>query len=1077
MMKRIILTLTLLLSVAFVFAQERAINGVVRDADGEAVIGATVRVPNTSIGALTDLDGSFTLRVPNTATEVVVSYVGMDPVVVPLDSDYLEVNIGDQAVMIEDIVVTGYSQVQRTRFTGATANVDKKAVEDKSTSDISEALTGEVAGLTVINGNGQPGTPAAVRIRGFGSVNGNRAPVYVVDGVIYQGGLENVNPNDIASVTVLKDAAATALYGARGANGVIVVTTKRGTTGDSKIQVQAKYGSNYRGLPYYDVLQSPEEFIETAWEGLENGLGSAEAASATLFDGGIGIAPYYNIWDVDGEFLIDPATGQFYPNVNRRFNPERRRDEFFNPSDRKEVNVSLSGGEGKTNYRTSFGLLDEEGYFLASQFKRYTGRVDIGHQVKPWLRGTMNLNYSNNESNGPGQSGSSSVNGFFLERNAPPLFGILLRDQLGNTIEDPIFGGPLYDFGDGQFMGNARRFSSLSNIAAVNRYDTNVNNENGLSGQADLIASFLKNFTATARFGVQTQDNRGSARTNPYYGQASGSNGALSKTDNRTLSYTALQMVGYGNQIGDHEFSINAAHENQYWELRNRFSSGIGLADPFTLELRNVLENNPGDSFTRDFALESYFAFGDYSFKDKYFLNASIRRDGSSRFAEENRWGTFPAVGIGWVASEEEFLQVDAIDFLRLRASYGETGDQGDFSATSLYRGGGDLYNVGVSPTGTASFVFSTPVDPNITWESVNQYNVGLDVNAFSRLSASFDYFNKRTVDLFFDRRTGPSAGIALIRVNDGELLNEGLEFDVNGEIIKQDNFFVNLGINGSTLRNELLTSPIDPATGLPKAITVSGSYGISEGKSVYDFYTRAYAGVNADNGLSQWVQFYDDVNSNGMVDDGEGILDLVDYVSQREISGETVNLMQTITTESNDATLHYTGESGIPDVFGATRLNVGWKGISVTGQLLYSFGGYGRDGNYQALMDDADIGGGNWHEDIRNRWMNPGDITNIPALTGGQGSESGNQNASSTRFLTKRDYLLLNNVRLNYELPKTIFDKIGLQGAQFWLSGDNLWSQTERSGYFPFASESGIPNRESYDPLSTVTTGLNVTF
>ena len=332
---------------------------------------------------------------------------------------------------------------------------------------------------------------------------------------------------------------------------------------------------------------------------------------------------------------------------------------------------------------------------------------------------------------------------------------------------------------------------------------------------------------------------------------------------------------------------------------------------------------------------------------------------------------------------------------------------------------------------------------------------------------------------MFFNRRTGPSQGIAVIQVNDGLLLNRGFEFDLSGDIIRNKDAFLNLSVNGYTLNNELLSSPIDPATGEEKAITVNGLYGISKGKSVFDYYTRQYRGVDPDTGLSMWTSYYDDVNSNGTFDAGTDVViqDLVDYQSGAEQNGEVVNLAETTTTEVNDATLHYTGQNAIPDIQGATRLSFGYKGLSLTGQLLYVMGGHGYDGNYAALMDDDLFGTNNWHEDIENRWQEPGDITDVPALTGGLGGESSNQNAASTRFMTKLDHIVLNNVRLNYQLPQSIFSNWKIQGVNVWVSGDNLWAQTARSGYFPFATESGSTNREAYDPLSTITTGLKFTF
>ena len=1068
-MMRLIYAFLFLLFAGFGYSQTVNISGTVVDPAGEPLIAATVQTEDGSVGTVTDLQGAYSLDVPEDAT-IVFSYVGYEPQVFNAGEVPAAVELSESDALLEEVVITGYSQQERRKFSGSATSVSSQAVEDKNTADISEALAGEVAGVQVINANGQPGTPGTIRIRGFGSVNGNRDPLYVVDGAIYNGSLAAINPADIESTTVLKDAVATALYGNRGSNGVIVVTTKKGRKGTSDIAVDFKQGTNFRGLDYYNTILSPEDYVEVAWEGLENAYGP-ESASQILFDGDEGISPYYNIWDTEGENLIDPSTGQFYSNVNRRYDPAIRRDVFFNPSNRTEANVQLSGGENKTTYLTSFGVLDDVGYFLESNFRRYTGRLNVQHEVKPWLRGSMNLGYGNSKSNFSGQSASSSVNGFFLERMAPPIYDIYLRDPSGNTVEDPIFGGPLFDFGNNTYNGNARRFSSLSNITAVNRYDTDFEKISNLQGQAQLTATFLKNFDFTGRFAYQNREDDADFLTNPYYGQAEGV-GDLNKQKEEVNSYTFIQQLSYSKDIGDHSFTINALHENTDYEYKYQINGGTGLlSDPFGTELSNLLTQLPGNSFIRDENLESYLGFADYNFKGKYFLNASIRRDGSSRFSGQNRWGTFPAVGVSWLASEEEFMDADWLNFLKLRVSHGQTGSQ---EGVGYYRGGDNLFDLSnISGTIPAYPELEVNNSDFIGWETSNQTDFGVEMRVFDRVSAVFDFYNKKTTDLFFDRRVGPSAGYAITKVNDGELLNQGFEFDVSADLVQGSDFNLNLAVNGATLHNELTTAAINPATGLPTPISDEGLFGRAEGYSIFDYYIHEFAGVNPDTGWSMWTQYYDDMNDNGVIDDGEAIADLLGYQARNE----DINLQRTTTEEYGEATQFFTGQSAIPNIRGGSRLTVGYKGISLTGQMLYSFGGHGYDGNYQALMDNDVWGGANWHQNIQNRWMEQGDVTDIPKLTNGVGTKAGNANATSTRFLTSSDYLVLNNVRLNYQLPASVFKNFGLENVNIWASGDNLWSHTEREGFFPFVSEVGVTDRETYDPLSNATFGVNFKF
>lgn len=1073
----------LLLFTAFSFAQERTVEGKVVDKSGEPIIGATVRVPDTNVGTITDAEGNFVLNgVPADASKLQVSYLG-SPMMFDITDGFMNVSFGIEDTFIDDVVVFGYGEIERTRFTGAASKVGEKVMEDKSVADITNALAGEVAGLQVFNNNGQPGTASVVRIRGFGSQNGNRDPLFVVDGVPYAGDLSSLNTADIESTTVLKDASATAIYGSRGANGVVIITTKKGRSGQNNIEVDVKHGVNYRGLDYYDVIQSPEEYTEIGWDGIRQFTGDPNMANAILFggSGGLGLSDYYNLWGAPGDALIDPSTGKFFPNVNRKYTPERRRDVLFNNAPRTEANVSLNGGEGKTTYNTSFGVLDEEGYFLASEFRRLTGKVDVSHKVKPWLRGNMNLQYSDQRSNTPGQGTASSVNGFFLERNAPSIYGIYLRNPDGSILQDPIFGGPQFDFGDGTFNDNSRRFSSLSNITGVNTLDDNFANDNILFGNADLVATFLKNFDFTFRFGAQSMSFTNVSRANPFYGQSSGSNGSLSRTERNILQYSAQQILSYSNELGtedEHVFTVTGLHEAISFSRDLQNSSGTNLADPFGTHFNNVLDHNPNTSFNRSNTTESYGMFANYSFKEKYLFNASIRRDGSSIYAPDNRWGTFWAVGAGWEATKEDFLKdVKWLDYLKLRTSIGEVGDQGITFGSSYYRGNGNTFDI-TSSGGQPSFVFREAIDPNLTWETSRQFDFGLEADVFNdRLSATVDYYDRRVRNQFYFRQQGPSAGVAGIFTNDGVLANSGIELELYGKLVKTNDLNVNLSVMATTLTNKWIEPATDPATGEFIPVQRVGSFAFSEGRSIYDYYLPEFVGVDPQTGFSQWKRYYDDVNTNGSFDAGDVIIrDYVDYLA----TNNNVNVEEDLTSNYSEATFKYTGHSAIPDIQGATRLEVDYKGFSLTGQFLYSVGAYGRDGNYQTLMANDIFGSNNVHADMRNRWQQPGDITNVPRLTNGQvvdGVLASWQNASSTRFLTKADYLILNNVRLNYQIPEKMFNKLGLQGASVWVSGDNLFARTARDGYFAFQAENGIPVRENYDPLSTFTTGVKFKF
>ncbi len=1045
--------------VQMAYSQTRQISGTVVNENNEPVIGATVKALDSDIGTITDLDGSFSLGVPDDATQLQVSYVTMDtPIIVPITSDQIMINIGDQTINLDDLVVTGYSEQARRNFTGAATSVSEKTYEQKNTSDFTKALAGEISGVQVISTSGRPGTNATIRIRGYSSVNGNRAPLFVVDGAPYEGDLSAINPADIASTTVLKDATATALYGARGASGVIVITTKKGTAGGG-IFADFKQGFNYRTFPVYSRIESPEEYVEIGWEGLENYY-DAETASERIY-GRYGLNDYYNIWNAEPTELIDPNTGKFYPGIQRKYTPEKRRDYFFDTSNRSEANIQLSGGSDKTSLMTSFGYLNDKGYYIGSNFKRFTGRLRATYQVLPWLKGDVNFGYGRTEGNFPGSTG------FDVERNAAPVYGIYEHNPDGSFVRDTILGGNKFDYGEGR-----RAFNQLNNIAGDVRYNIFDGYRRNLNGGAQLGATFLQNFDFTARFSYQNLNSVTNNLKNPYYGPASTGElkGSLDKDSGTSETISFLQMLRYGREIGPHSFSITGAHESNQTQTGLITQEGVGLYLPRSTEIANTIQKNPGNSYTDEFTLESYFAMGDYDFEGKYLVNASIRRDGSSRFAKSHRWGTFPAIGFGWIVSNEDFLKADYIDFLKLRASIGATGDQ---RGVFLYNGGGNSFDFATLSGIIPAFTRRDVVDPDLTWEKVIKRDIGLEFSAFDRFSATLDYYNNKTKDLIFLRLVGPSAGFNGLDVNDGELLNSGFEFDLAGDIIKKNDFNLRLSFNGATLKNKLSKAPKDPSTGEAININDKGLYGYRKGHSIFDYYIPNFEGVDPETGLSQWTVYYNDANNDGIYDKGEEVTNLEEY----KADNPNATLKKDVTSTYSQATQYFTGQNALPKLRGATRLSIGYKGFSMTGQLLYSFGGHSYDSNYARLMGNDKVGENAWHTDIRKRWQKEGDITDVPKITNGYGTVNRNQNATSTRFLTKKDYFLLNNVQLNYDLPSNWIQKVGIKQASIWVSGDNLWSKTKRDGFFPFNSETGGPDLYAYDPLTTTNFGIKFKF
>ena len=1073
-MRKIILTM--LVAVAFVLnaaAQDRTITGRIIDEKGVPVVGVSVLVKGTKLGTQTTSTGEFSVSVPSSANTLLLNSVGYASKELKLNQNRnYTVVLSTEAANLQEVVVVGYSTSTKEAFTGTAKVVTGERLQNKSVSNVSQALAGEVAGVSVINTTGQPGTSATIRVRGIGSVNGNRAPLYVVDGVPFSGVINSINPADIATLTVLKDAAATSIYGSRGANGVIVITTKNGKGKKSFIELDGKYSTNKQILPRYDVIRSPEEFIGLSWEGLYNrgvALNNANPtnyANTRLFSAN-GISPSYNMWNVPsgstgGAALIDPTTKTVRAGVTRKYDPENWADYAFQPSTRREGNIRMGGGDSKTNYFTSFGYLKDEGYIVNSDFERISARLNLNHEVKSWLTTSTNIGYSNSTSNNNGQAANSNSIFWFAD-NLPSIFPLFLRDANGAKVADPVFGGSQYDYGIG------RGFGALTNAIADATYNTIQTVRNDITGNTSLTLKFTKNLSLENRLGVQYYNNAQVSRNNKFYGSSASQGGSISQNKTELLNTNLLNLLRYGKRFGSHNLEVLAAHEATNFKQTLANASGNNLVENGSLELNNAVIFNPSSSYANTNKIESYFSQVNYDYLSKYYVSATIRKDGSSRFTKGNAFGTFGSVGLGWDVTKMAFMKrVKVVDYLKLKASYGVLGDQdglGYYPGVDRY----DINNLNNNP----SFTFNSKGNPDLTWETSRMFQTGVEFRLGSFLTGSVDYYKKKTENLIFNRRTAISLGYAIIQVNDGKLENKGVEFDLTAHLLKKKDYFLDLGVNGENFTNKITAMPIDPTTGKQKPIDVQGSYAYSVGHSIFDFYVRSFSGVDPTDGTSTWKVFYEDLNGDGKFNSGEQVLNLEQYYSDNP--SKKGSLKESITKSYAEATQYYVGQTALPKLRGAVNLNGGFKGFTLSVQMLYSFGGYAYDGAYSSLMQNVQIGGNNWSTDIRNRWQKPGDVTDVPRISS---NYDANVSSLSSRFITKANYISLNNIRLGYELPRSVIEKIGfIEQASFFVSGDNLYLKSKRNGFNPSTAEDGGSDIYRYAPLSTITVGFKTKF
>jgi TonB-linked SusC/RagA family outer membrane protein len=1069
-----IFTLLLAFTMQFSFAQEKTVTGVVSDKTGP-LPGANVVVKGTATTTQTDFDGKFSIKA-KAGSVLEISFTGYSNKSITVGAANSYNVVLSEGVELQEVVVVGYGTTTKENFTGTAAKVNIENIEAKTVSNVSQALRGEVAGVSVITGSGAPGSDATIRIRGFGSVNGNRDPLYVVDGAPYSSDVTSINPADIESMTVLKDAAATSIYGNRGANGVIIITTKKGKAGNSKVSVDFKTSINTLKLPNYDVISSPELYIETAWSSLRtkaliNGLSNPTAwASANLYGTSTdAIDPHYNIWNVDGSQLIDPVTGKFANGVSRKYTPKKWGDEAFGTGYRSEANVQFSGGNDKTRFSLSFGYLDDQGYTINSKYTRYTTRLNLENKAKDWLKISGGIAYTGskyqNSSSDEGSSGSSG-NIFALINSTPAIYDVYLRDNNDNLVADPIFGGYQFDYGNVPY--NRRAWNSTNAIADAT-YDLSQTLGTTLLGNFNIDVDLTKALTFETRYSGQYQNYDAANRSNPYYGGFASAYGYLSKSLSNTINQNFLQLMRYKKSFGSHAVEAFVAHESTGWKNENFSAAATKNILPNTLDLdQYTTPYGKASSNTQRYTLESYFGQLSYDYAKKYFLTASFRRDGSSRF-KENQWGNFGSVGLGWIVSKENFMsKLSFFDYLKLKASYGIIADQG----VDLQYG---FQKKTIEVTeGAYSFpTVTTKANPNLTWETSRIAQIGLESTLFNNtLDFNLDYYVKNTNNLFFNQTLPPSSGFTVIQINSGSLRNSGLEFDANLHVLKPktaDGFKLDLGVNGEILENKITEMPANPFDGVRRVIDGN----LSKGHSLYDWYMREWAGVDPANGAALWNLYYNDINNDGQFNVGdEGIDNMVLYLSKNP----NAVIQKTTTSNYAQATQKYVGKSAIPKVRGAFRLNAAYKNFDLTAQMSYSVGGYVLDSGYQQLMDNSDlIGANNWHNDILNAWKQPGDVTDVPRLTSGLAQDV-SQNSTSTRFLTKADYLSLNNLRIGYTLPEKFISKMKLSHVSMYLSGDNLMVLSKRKGLNPTTlvstSNSGI-----YMPMTTFSFGTKVEF
>ena len=1077
--KLVLMGAALLISAATASAQKR-ITGRVLDTNGNPVVGASVQVKGSKIKTATDAQGFFSLKdVPASAKQLNVSYLGMKPETVSISGN-VKVTLKDNEQSLGEAYVVAYGKATKASFTGAAAKIKGEVVENKATTEVSQALAGEVAGVQILQNDGNPGASSTILIRGIGSVNAAAQPLIVVDGIPYGGELSSIDPKDIESLDLMKDATATALYGSRGANGVIIITTKKAKAGKLSVGADVKYSVSGRWLPSYDVIKSPERFIELSWEGLRNrytmqGASLTEAAqqaSATLFDKQSGgISSIYNMWNADGSALINNETGLFNEGITRKYQPDSWEDELFRTGQKVDAGINLTGGTDRVKTYTSLGFTKDKGYLVGADYRRFSTRSNSEIRITDWLKGSTSLSYTNARRNKSVQDPNADNNAMHFINQMPYLYPVYERDENGNRIHDDKVGGYRYDYG----MDNGRPAFVNLNPAGTANLDIDRTDIDQFNGNGTLEATFLKDFKLTANLGYMYYHSNEDVVTNPYYGDSKGV-GIYTNQSYISREVVGNQILSWKHTYGNiHNLSAFAGHESTWTDNSQVVGSKKNLVRADGTTFGNAVVYQELYGYKYGYSLESWFGQLSYDYAEKYFINGSFRADGSSRFAKGHRWGNFGSIGAAWNITKEDFMLPLRSVFrnLKLKASWGITGNQSlgtDIMGMAAYYPFNDLYTIR-NINDEASFVFNKKGNKNISWEKTQNVNVGLEFDIAGVIEGEVDYFNRLTSDMLFLRSVALSQGYASIPVNDGKMRNSGIEANITAHIVKTKDFGFDIRANAAHYKNTIVELPMDGDKRMDY-YQYTSRFTWVKGKSMYDFYMPTYAGVDPETGLALFRTV------EATLEDGskQQVTDVELFKSQHK--GEQYTLAEgTPTADCTEAASDFVGKSAMPKLTGGFGFDLRIKDFTLSSTFTYGLGGYAYDYTYALLMGDNEIGTFNWHKDIEKRWTPNNTHTDVPLLT--SGSTAGTYaNARSTRFLTSRSFLQLSNIRVAYNLKNELTSRLGgLNGVQIYATGENLFILTARKGFMPGTSSDGQSSLSQYMPSSSFTVGLKFNF
>lgn len=1044
MRKKISLIVVFLTMSILSIAQVRNVTGEITDKNGNPIGNASIVVVGTSFGTSSNSMGAFSIEVPANSNKLLVSAVGMvqQEVIIPA-SNKLAITLLQTDKALEEVVIVAYGKATKQSLTGAVSQINAKDIEKRALSNVTGVLEGASPGVMVNNTYGQPGSTPSVRIRGFTSVNGTNTPLYVVDGVIFGGSVADLNPNDVESVSVLKDAASASLYGNRAANGVILITTKNAKNPKPTFGVIVNQGMYNRGIKEYDRM-SPNDWMETMWKGYRNNLlstnptlyNTVEKANAKANQSLISDNIKYNIYnkpssalfDANGKILSDAKIMDGYINDLDWYNP------IVQTGYRQDYNINGGARTDKSGLYFSSGYLDEKGYMKRSRFQRFTGRLSGDVTPVKWFKAGFSMNGSHQISNNYSDDNTAFVNPIYNARIIAPVYPLHLHDT---TLASN--GAYILDANGNKIYDDGSKYTRPQYTARHAIWENELNMDrtfrNTLQSQIYADIKFLRDFTFTTRADLSLRNSEAQSYNNAIIGDGAGNKGRASRELYRYKVYTFQQQLNWKRNFGDHAFDVLAGHEN--YNYYYSYLYGYKTTETFAgqTDLINFTNITSLTDYQNSYRTESYLSRIRYNFDQKYFLEGSFRRDGSSRFYKDNRWGNFWSFGGSWILSREKFIQsIPQINNLKLRASFGQVGNDqsaGTYAWMALYTMGQN--------SNIAALYKSQNAALDLKWETTQSWGAALEGTVFNRFNFVAEYFDKSSVDLLFDVNLPLSAGatsssdaVATITKNIGTMSNRGWEFSLDADIIRNSEFKLNMGVNATFLKNVITKLPAENR----KNGIIDGSKKYMEGHGRYDYWLYQYVGV-------------DQMTGNALFKPDSVVYNGGDPANAAKTAIPTQFVVKIgdkyYTTNPTYALRGWSG-SAIPNVFGGVTLNLSWRNFSLSGLFTYSLGSKVLDYNYQGLMTMSGAVN-NLHTDLLRAWngvptgmtetsSNRIDPNGVPIV---DFSKSQYTNATSSRFLQNGNYGVIKNISLGYNFPKKLINRIDLSSCMVTFTIENL--------------------------------------